>query len=337
LIRDRILIDAIYLNSLGGLNLFKVFLNGIKNKSKYFVIVDDRFDLKQLKNVDYKVVSKNEVSRLIFYFFNRKKFSKIICFSNIPPPINATKTFIYFQNHLLINKKGIRIPSKEKLLLELKLSYIKFLNKKNYNWIVQTHSIKVEIQEKLHLKINNLYVFPFFKEIKQQKSKSNENIFIYPANFLPHKNHEILLSSFILAANKISSTIEIKLTIEESKFYFLLNKFTFIPPNLTITNLGQLNQDKMYKEYKKCKFLIFPSLKESFGLPLIEATNIGLKVLASNLSYVNEVVIPSLTFDPSSSNSICKVIIESTYMDLPPSKLKIKNRLLELITKIENV
>lgn len=335
--RDKILIDAIYLNSLGGLNLFKVFLNGIKNKSKYFVIVDHRFNSKLLDVIDYKVVSKNELSRFLFYINNKEKFSKIICFSNIPPPLNFTKTFIYFQNHLLINKKGIRLPLKAKILLELKFIYIKFLNKKNYYWIVQTPSIKNEIQEKLSLKESNVFVIPFFKEIIRNNSKINENIFIYPANLLPHKNHEILLKSFILAASKISSAIEIKLTIEESKFYIFKNKYTFIPSNLKITNLGQLNQDEMYEEYKNCKFLIFPSLKESFGLPLIEATNIGLKVLASNLLYVNEVVIPSLTFDSLSLNSISKAIIESTNMDLPPSKLKIKNRLLELIAKIENV
>ena len=58
MLKNKILVDAIYLNSLGGLSLFKLFLETISNRSIYFIIVDKRFDLKLLKGYEYEVIKK---------------------------------------------------------------------------------------------------------------------------------------------------------------------------------------------------------------------------------------------------------------------------------------
>ena len=336
--KNKILVDAIYLNSLGGLNLFKLFLESISNRSLYFIVVDKRFDLKLLKGYEYGVIKKNEFSRFLFYFKNKKCFSKVFCFSNIPPPLNINKTLIYFQNHLLINNQNSKTPPCEKLKLKLKLFYIRILNKREYKWIVQTFLIKTDIIKKLKVNESNVQVSPFFNKIHKSRSQNiKDNIFIYPAKFLPHKNHEILLESFICASLSNNSKIEIQLTIDKSKFHYLINRIPKIPSNLSITNLGELNQAELFLKYEKCKFLIFPSLKESFGLPLIEATLKGIKVITSDLQYVHEVIIPSQTFDPLSKESICSVIKQSLEINLPSPKLKIKNSINKLISNIENV
>ena len=62
--------------------------------------------------------------------------------------------------------------------------------------------------------------------------------------------------------------------------------------------------------YLNSKFLIFPSLNESFGLPLIEATNMGCYTAASSLDYVDEIISPSIKFDPFSIKDISKAILE---------------------------
>ena len=43
-------------------------------------------------------------------------------------------------------------------------------------------------------------------------------------------------------------------------------------------------------------FLIYPSLNESLGMPLVEAVLSKCKVIASDLNYVDQVIIPSLKF-----------------------------------------
>ena len=74
--------------------------------------------------------------------------------------------------------------------------------------------------------------------------------------------------------------------------------------------------------------MIFPSLNESFGLPLIEAVNNECKIIAPNLPYVNQVLIPTLNFDPYSTSSIVKSIKEATgNLNLKPSKIIIENKI----------
>ena len=43
-----------------------------------------------------------------------------------------------------------------------------------------------------------------------------------------------------------------------------------IPKNLKIHWHGKIDKERLDKIYSKIEFFVFPSLKESFGLPLIE-------------------------------------------------------------------
>lgn len=56
--------------------------------------------------------------------------------------------------------------------------------------------------------------------------------------------------------------------------------------------------------YQSSSVLIFLSKTESLGLPLIEATQHGLLMIASELDYVRDVIQPAETFDPNSPVSI---------------------------------
>ena len=60
--------------------------------------------------------------------------------------------------------------------------------------------------------------------------------------------------------------------------------------------------------YASAGALVFPSLGESFGLPLIEARQAGLSILAPELDYVRDVCEPAQTFDPQSATSIARAV-----------------------------
>ena len=71
-----------------------------------------------------------------------------------------------------------------------------------------------------------------------------------------------------------------------------------------------------------------PSINESFGLPLIEAINHECMVIAPNLPYVNEIIIPSINFDPFSTQSISSSIREAVKnSNLKASKIIIENKI----------
>jgi glycosyltransferase involved in cell wall biosynthesis len=80
--------------------------------------------------------------------------------------------------------------------------------------------------------------------------------------------------------------------------------------------------------YNFCEFRIYPSLFESFGLPLIEAANYNCKVIASDLFYTHEIIEPSLTFDPYSTESISNAILNAIHSDdLPKTKVLVENKI----------
>ena len=60
--------------------------------------------------------------------------------------------------------------------------------------------------------------------------------------------------------------------------------------------------------YQQSRALVYPSTFESFGLPLIEARQAGIAILAGELDYVRDLVDPEETFDPGSPVSIARAI-----------------------------
>ena len=98
--------------------------------------------------------------------------------------------------------------------------------------------------------------------------------------------------------------------------------------NLKIINHGVLEKNKLNILYSSLEFLIFPSLNESFGLPLIESINHKCCVIAPNLDYVNEIIEPSLKFDPKSINSISSSILMAiSKSELKESKILVQNKI----------
>ena len=98
--------------------------------------------------------------------------------------------------------------------------------------------------------------------------------------------------------------------------------------NKKIIFLGKLSKDEINKEYSNTDFLIYPSVSESFGLPLVESTFYPIKILASNSEYVTYIVKPSLTFDSNSIDSIQETIEKVVNLNkIEDSRLIINNEL----------
>jgi glycosyltransferase involved in cell wall biosynthesis len=107
------------------------------------------------------------------------------------------------------------------------------------------------------------------------------------------------------------------------------------PKNLKVKFHGTLSRDSVNELYDSCDFSIYPSLVDSFGLPLIKAANHGCKVIASNLPYVHEIIVPSLTFNPYSVESISHSILKALESEnLPETKVLVENKLNNFIELI---
>jgi len=342
----RKIFNCINIHNGGGL-IYLSMMHQELDKKGNLIFIDHRAKnhLKPFINAKTKYFKKN-IFRNFYVFIERLKSRKIhtsysnkfnnnevfseYYFNGLPPlirfPFSNNKTYILFQNRNLFVYQNY---FNNKLFFNLKFIIyhilhsllINFLLKKTDTIIVQTSSMKniiknlkpsnnIIVQDKywknLELKnfINSInFTNSFFDEkrfeIIKEISKLNK-IFFYPASLLPHKNHKRLFKCFqkLIHKNiKLIVTLDIN---EVPKIYQKNNKIIF---------LGKQSFREIHSIYSIVDFLIFPSLNESLGLPLIESSLYKIPIIASNLDFVYDVCKPFITFNPFSENDIyCKVL-----------------------------
>lgn len=74
---------------------------------------------------------------------------------------------------------------------------------------------------------------------------------------------------------------------------------------------GWVDDDELAAIYAGASLFVFPSFHEGFGLPVLEAMNYGLPVVASNVSSIPEVVgLEAALFDPFSVDAIAAMMLK---------------------------
>jgi glycosyltransferase involved in cell wall biosynthesis len=76
-----------------------------------------------------------------------------------------------------------------------------------------------------------------------------------------------------------------------------------------VHTLGYLEYKELPGIFRQAYVLVFPSLFEGFGIPMIEAMSVGCPVIASNTTSIPEVAgNAALYFDPNSTQDIAKTM-----------------------------
>jgi glycosyltransferase involved in cell wall biosynthesis len=147
------------------------------------------------------------------------------------------------------------------------------------------------------------------KIVADQQSSDQDFQFVYVASGEAHKNHLVLLEAWRLL-KEMGFQPKLCLTLDKLRDATLCANIEARTreDGLAVTNLGWLSQDALARLYQKSGALIYPSTGESLGLPLIEAREAGLPILAPELDYVRDLVDPVQTFDPHSAMSIARAV-----------------------------
>lgn len=188
---------------------------------------------------------------------------------------NKTILTIHDLNHLIYDLKGLK-----KCLYKLIYFSIPFKNVvrvttvSNYtkNNILKHFKIR---SEKVNV-IYNCYP-PIFKCFP--KDFNSLNPVILHIGTKPNKNLEKTAEAI--------SNIKCKLVVIgklNSKQQTTLNKF-----KVDYENKINLTTEEVFNEYKNCDIVSFTSLREGFGLPIIEANVVGRVILTSNTTSMPEV------------------------------------------------
>lgn len=286
----------------------------VKIRFKFYI--DNRVFLENTPGIELIHLRPNPILRIVSEFMLCRKADKedtILCFSNLPLLFKSkAHSFVYMQNRFLI---GDYPCANFPFLFNLKIKFQKiWLNLFERN--VDEFVVQNESMEKLLGLITkkNIIILPFFDfkdklhSYIKNKHTTPEGKFIYVAAFFPHKNHFNLIKSFIYL-KKEGIFPYLYLTISNSDFIKLMNFFTEKEKvGLMIFNLGVLPHEKILNTYNTFDALIYPSLFESFGLPLLEAKQAGIRILASEADYVRDLLDPDFSFDPNSAFSIARSI-----------------------------
>jgi glycosyltransferase involved in cell wall biosynthesis len=119
-----------------------------------------------------------------------------------------------------------------------------------------------------------------------------EPFFFYPANFWLHKNHEVLLVAYQIY---LTQTVEsapwgLVFTGHPDERAHSLQK---LAKNLGIAAhvkfLGHVPEMELAKIYATASCLVFPSLHEGFGIPIVEAMSFGLPVICGRDTSIPEI------------------------------------------------
>jgi glycosyltransferase involved in cell wall biosynthesis len=336
-----LLIDATYIHESGAKSLLEYFIEQMLQQNFFFYIVfDSRFSssiVYQLSPNQYQFVSASEGNRKLVYTTLGNKATTIFCFANVPPPIHIQKipVFVYFHNVLLLSHffDDNNYSIGRKFILQAKRIYIQWKNQPTYHWIVQSDRVKQELSNSLSVNKNQVHVLPFFREeVLVQHNAQHINKFIYVADGVPQKNHPVLLQAWEYLQDRYQLTPELHLTIP-ARFTELIASIQELQhKGMKIINHGVLDKAELNLLYQECGYLIFPSLRESFGLPLLEAVQAGCGVLAADLPYVYDVIRPSAVFNPVQPQSIAEVVAEiSSKKKIQSAEIKIENNIQKLM------
>jgi len=135
---------------------------------------------------------------------------------------------------------------------------------------------------------------------------------LYPTNPAPHKGFEILFPALaILKQKRQDFSFFLPMTYEESpveisRYISMISKYGL---NDFIVFIGRVKHEQMGRLYKECDLMVFPSLCESFGFPLIEAIGSGLPLLVSGTEIHRELCEEAaLYYPPNDSEALAKAI-----------------------------
>jgi glycosyltransferase involved in cell wall biosynthesis len=246
--------------------------------------------------------------------------TRILCFGNLPPLARCRgRVSVFLHNRHLVSATDLSgFSLKARLRIMAERAWIRLFAARVDEWIVQTESMRLLLSNILR-SCSKIRVLPFVSAATVAGESPGFDIpaaltlpavdFCYVASGEPHKNHRRLIEAWVLLANQ-GQTPSLRLTLDYREDRELCDWIArqVGQYGLLVENVGRIPPDEIARVYRSSNCLIHPSWCESFGLPLVEARSHGLPIVAAELDYVRDVVMPQQTFDPHSARSIARAV-----------------------------
>lgn len=155
--------------------------------------------------------------------------------------------------------------------------------------------------------------------LKEKTVKKKQNYFLCFSDFSPRKNTPRILAAFEILARAVPGRYQLKIivssTLPRQDIECEIQKYALKKSDYEL--IFTPTSEHIAELYRHAAALLYPSLYEGFGLPVLEAMASGCPVITSRFGATKEIADSAALFvDPYSVHSIydaLKKITESTY------------------------
>lgn len=292
----RIVVNDIAASEGGAMTVLKDFYADIiKNHIdiEWIFLLGDKY-LKETKNVKvytFPKIKKSWLERIKFELYSGaniiNKFDADIYISlqNTATLGVKSKQYVYF-HQVIPYQTTIRF-----LLFKKKESLLwiyQNIGRKIYDFLFRHSKASIIVQsrwlkQKMSKSLNNnvLVSKPSISSniIVKNKKRSNLNPvqFFFPTSDNPYKNINVIFDAVNILKKENITNFKVILTVDDINYQ----------DGSHIDFIGKIDRQDVYKYFMN-SVLIFPSLLESFGLPLLEAATLDTYILAADLEYAHE-------------------------------------------------
>jgi glycosyltransferase involved in cell wall biosynthesis len=237
------------------------------------------------------------------------------------PIFTIIHDIIYLESISLLKKRGTWYQKFGNMYRRI---IVPIIAKKSKRIITVSNFEKCVIDEYLNLGDNLVSIYNgigdhFYKITDKQKLESAKEKYKLPDNFLffigntdPKKNTPNVLKAFADYISRSQSKFKLVIVdFSENKLIQLLNQIGHPEILKYISTIGYVQNNELPAIINQCKVFLYPSLRESFGIPIIEAMACEVPVITSNTSSMPEIAgKAAVLVNPNYPTEICDAIIQ---------------------------
>ncbi|QLY27047.1 glycosyltransferase [Bdellovibrio sp. KM01] len=317
--QENIVIVAQNISSGGGAVLLKQTLRQASTKKSVVCIINDTFQIEPLPGVEFIRMPRSIFARLKIDLVILKNYNTpntaALYFGNFPPLLPLPiKTYVFCQNRYIVGPLDLKVSKIFAIKVALQKTLFKLCSRKEHTFIVQTKTMAALVKQSLHFS-PMLKVLPFTEKISWEKIRfenkpNNQKPFLYVASGEPHKNHLNLIMAWEALSSKFGLHPELVLILNAENYPILHKTLVDIASQkrLNVRIVDEMEHSNLLNAIAN-SVTIYPSLFESFGLPLVEANQLNAPIVASDREFVRDVCDPQETFDPMSTESIATAVV----------------------------
>lgn len=287
------LLDCMIKNGCTKKNSITIFVNKKELFSKY----KDKVNVIELPKSRKSYLYRMYYEYVYFWFYSIGKNIDIwLSLHDMTPNVMAKKRYVYCHNPLPFITEDMRrylcFNVKSSLIQRLYKYIYKVNIKKNDAVIVQQEWIRKEFRKMFDIK-DIIVARPTVNSEVIISEASDDNrgrySFIYAAYPRDFKNFEVICNAAVIL-KKRNVDCEIQVTINGTENEYAKKLYDKYNDITNIKWMGLLDKKMLNKAYADSDCLIFPSLLETWGLPITEYKLYNKDILCADLPYAHETV-----------------------------------------------